>query len=111
MACLAAMFPLLADTSDITSVIFRSIVLIALVIGGMYAVLRLRRWLKSDDDDGGGGIGFTLSDLRALHRRGEITDAEFEKARAQMLSGAKEMASKLPDPLARPDRTAPDRPR
>ena len=98
---------ILAATSEIPSVILRSIILMGLVIAAMYGVMRLRRWLKSDAVEG--GIGFTLGDLRAMHRRGEITDEEFERARAQMLMGAKEMASKLPDPLARTDEGASNR--
>jgi hypothetical protein len=91
---------LLADAGDAVQVVVRSLILILIVIVGLWGVLRLRRWLKEDDVEPG-GIGFTLGDLRAMHKRGEITDAEFERARAQMLEGAKAMAAKLPDPLAR----------
>jgi len=99
---------ILADAADIPAVIFRALVLIVIAIAAMYAVLRLRRWLKEDDVPTG-GIGFSLGDLRAMHRRGEISDAEFEKARSQMLDGAKKLAETLPDPLARSNRT-PQRP-
>ena len=91
--------------SDIGSVIFWSLILIILGVAGLYIVLWVRKWLK-DEDDEPAGIGFTLGDLRNLHRKGEITDEEFERARSQMLSGAKAMAEKLPDPLARPGRKA-----
>ena len=94
---------ILADAGDIASVILTSLVLIALVVAGFYLVMRLRRWLKEDDSQPS-GIGFTLGDLRALHRKGEITDEQFERARAQMLAGTKSMAEKLPDPLARTNR-------
>jgi hypothetical protein len=105
---------ILADSADIGSVILRSLLLIALVVAGFFAVIRLRRWLKEEDHEPG-GIGFTLGDLRALHRKGEITDEQFERARTQMLAGAKAMAEKLPDPLARsetsPASQRPQRPR
>jgi hypothetical protein len=96
---------ILAEAGDTGSIIFWSLVLIVIVVAGLYVVLWVRRWLQEDNGEPG-GIGFTLGDLRALHRKGEITDEEFERARTQMLAGAKAMAEKLPDPLARPDRKA-----
>src|SRR5688500_3986117 len=99
-APILASLGLLADASDAAQVVFRSLLLILIIIVGFWGVLRLRRWLKEDDTEPG-GIGFTLGDLRAMHKRGEITDEEFERARNQMLDGARAMAAKLPDPLAR----------
>lgn len=77
-----------------------SLVLLALLLIGFFAISRLRQWLKEDDTPVG-GIGFTLSDLRQLHKQGQMTDAEYERAKAKILGGAKAMAAKLPDPLAR----------
>ena len=91
---------LLAE-AGVGSVIGWSLVLIVLLLGGYFAVMALRTWLKSEDDESPSGIGFTLSDLRQLHREGKMTDEEFERARAKMVAAAKEMAAKLPDPLAR----------
>src|SRR5688572_769627 len=82
-----------------------SLVLIILLVGGFYAISKLRQWLK-DDAAPGPAIGFTLSDLRQLHRQGQMTDEEFERAKAKMVASGKAMASKLPDPLAR-DRRGP----
>ena len=76
-----------------------SLVLIAFIVVAFLVVMQLRKWLQSDDAPVG-GIGFTLGDLRQLHREGKMTDEEFEKARAKMMAGAKAMAEKLPDPLA-----------
>jgi len=98
---------LLAD-AGIGSVIGWSLVLIALLLVGYFAVMTLRNWLKSNDAPTG-GIGFTLSDLRQLHREGKMTDAEFERAREKMVSAAKELAAKLPDPLARDRKQPPPR--
>src|SRR5689334_6668908 len=87
----------------IGSVIGWSLVLMMLVLLGFFIVIRVKKWLQEDDEPAAAG-GFTLSDLRELHRAGQMSDEEFERAKAQMLAGAKSMASKLPDPLARPDR-------
>ena len=97
-----------AAASDVPAVVVRSLVLILIVVAAFYGVMRLRRWMKEDDMPPGGN-GFSLSDLRQMHRRGEMTDEEFEKAKAQMLAGVKSMASKMPDPLARPGSDQPRR--
>jgi hypothetical protein len=89
----------LTESSGMGGVIGWSLVLLALVVAGFYAVVYLRRWLKEDDVPSG-GIGFTLSDLRQLHREGKMTDEEFERARAKFVAAGKAMAEKLPDPLA-----------
>ena len=88
-----------------------SLVLILLVFGAFYGVMRLRRWLKEEDVPAG-GIGFSLGDLRQLHREGKITAEEYEKARSKMVAAGKAMAEKLPDPLARhrPPGTPPQNP-
>ena len=90
--------PILADTSRLVGILGWSFVLIALIFLGFFAVSWVRSWLKSDDSVG--GIGFSLSDLRQLHREGKMTDEEFERARAKMVAAGKAMADKLPDPLA-----------
>src|SRR5688572_4124331 len=100
--------PILAE-SGMASVVFWSLVLIALLLGGYFTVMWLRRTLK-EEDDAPSPIGFTLSDLRQLHREGKMTDEEFERARGKMVAAAKEMAAKLPDPLARERRPPPPRP-
>ena len=85
-----------------------SLVLICLLVGGFFAISKLRQWLR--DDDGGAPvspIGFTLSDLRQLHKQGQMTDEEFERAKAKIVGSAKAMAAKLPDPLARDRRGQP----
>ena len=61
-------------------------IVFSLLLIGFFAVMKLREWLKSDDAPV--GIGFTLSDLREMHRAGKMTDEEFEKARSKMVAGA-----------------------
>jgi hypothetical protein len=35
------------------------------------------------------GAGFTLSDLRRLHKSGQMSDAEFERAKAKVVEAAR----------------------
>jgi hypothetical protein len=105
-----ASFPLIAQQSaeSILPVFGWSLVLICLLVGGFFAISKLRQWLREDDTPAP-AIGFTLSDLRQLHRQGQMTDEEFERAKAKIVGNAKSMAAKLPDPLAR-DRAKPPGP-
>jgi hypothetical protein len=77
-----------------------SLVLICLLVGGFFAITKLRQWMREDDAPVS-PIGFTLSDLRQLHKQGQMTDEEFERAKSKILGSAKAMTSKMPDPLAR----------
>jgi hypothetical protein len=100
MVCIA-LIPLLGQESRVGAVIGWSLVLIVLLIVGAAGVMWLRRWMKEQDlPTSTGGIGFTLSDLRQLHREGKMTDEEFERARSKMVSAGKRQADDLPDPLA-----------
>jgi hypothetical protein len=56
-----------------------SVVLIGLVLAAFVAVAQVKKRLVRPDDPT--STGFTLADLRALHREGKMTDAEFEKAK------------------------------
>jgi hypothetical protein len=77
-----------------------SLVLICLLVGGFFAISKLRQWMREDDAPAS-PIGFTLSDLRQLHKQGQMTDEEFERAKAKIVGSAKAMTSRMPDPLAR----------
>src|SRR5690606_31169632 len=74
------------------------LVLMGLLIVAAMGVLWLRRWYRTDET--GGPIGFTLGDLRRLHREGQMTDDEFERAKARMIAGAKRALERdaAPDP-------------
>jgi hypothetical protein len=122
MTCLACacsnIFSLAQNGSESMLPVFGwSLVLIALLVGGFFGIARLRQWLKSDDADAspGPGGGFTLSDLRQLHKQGKMTDAEFERLKGMILGNAKAMTARMPDPLARDTRdggdNGPPRPR
>lgn len=68
------------------------------IVGGLFAMW-LRRRLASKDE--GATAGFTLEDLRRLHRSGEMSDEEFAKAKEAMLAhrpSRESMADKLVQP-------------
>jgi hypothetical protein len=85
--------------ADSGRILLWSIVLIVLLVGAFMGVMYLRRWVM---DDGSGGtsdedkakLGFTLGDLRLMHQRGQLTDAEFETARAQMIAATQRAADR-----------------
>jgi hypothetical protein len=58
------------------------IVLVGIVIAGGVAALLVRRSMRRDHSS---SDGFTLQDLRDLHAAGELTDQEFEQAKAMMI--------------------------
>ena len=68
------------------SVIWWALVMFGLILLGFYAVVRIKRWVTKPDD--GPAAGFTLSDLRALHRKGQISAEEFEKAKTAIVAAA-----------------------
>ena len=77
---------ILAQASGLPAVFFWTLVLIIGLILLFVAVTWLKRWLAPKDASV--GVGFTLSDLRQMHREGKLTDAEFEKAKFQALAAA-----------------------
>ena len=87
------MFPL----AQTVSVLGWSAVLIVMIVGAFMAVMWLRRWIQEEDVPTA-KIGFSLTDLRELHRRGEMSDEEFERARAKMTAQAKAATANMPDP-------------
>jgi hypothetical protein len=81
------MTPLLAQTSSAGSIMLWSIVLVILLLLGLVVVVYVRRRVTEPDEPS--KIGFTLSDLRQMHKRGQMTDEEFEKAKAKIIGAAK----------------------
>ena len=71
------------------NVMWWSIVLIGLLLAAFVAVAQdKKRLIRSYDTT---GSGFTLSDLRRLHREVKMNDEEFEKAKLAIL-GAEQRA-------------------
>ncbi len=60
-----------------------SIALVAMVALLYLAIIRLRRWMSGPEDLT--PEGFTLSDLRKLHDKGQLTDQEYERAKSQLV--------------------------
>jgi hypothetical protein len=56
--------------------------LVLFVIVGAVALLLIKRWWKREGDS---PAGFTLGDLRAMRDSGEISVAEYERAKEQMV--------------------------
>lgn len=59
-------------------------VLIVLLLAGFVAVSWAKKRLLRDDD--ATATGFTLADLRVLHREGRMSNEEFEKAKQAMVA-------------------------
>ncbi len=73
-----------ADPSgDVSRIVLVVGVLLALVLIGAVVALKLRRRLLSSEDSA--GTPLTLHDLRRLHADGNMTDEEFEKAKAAII--------------------------
>jgi hypothetical protein len=82
--------PALADgnpVNDAFQIIVLSFVIVVVCGLGFFAISRLRRSLKAPDDTI--GIGFTLSDLRQLHKSGQMSDVEFERAKEKLVAHAR----------------------
>ena len=76
--------PLLGDADDdVFRPVIWSVVLIACLIALFLAVNTIRRWLRRGDEEA--KVGFTLGDLRSLHREGKMTDEEFERAKSLLI--------------------------
>ena len=67
---------------------------------GVIVLLLVTLWVRKrflSPADEATPAGFTLGDLRQLHKSGQMTDEEFEKARAQVLAGTKKFAESIPE--------------
>ena len=66
--------------------------LLVFVILGFVLVAWVRRRMSPNEDVH--GEGFTLGDLRRLHKAGQLSDEEFEKAKAGMIAAAQAAAQR-----------------
>lgn len=60
--------------------------LVVIVIVGWFAISRIRSWMK---DNAEATQPFTLEDLRALHRSGQLSDEEYERAKEMMIGSVR----------------------
>lgn len=91
------------------SVFFWGLVLIGLIALAFVGVMYLKRWVQNPEDLKPDGGGFTLSDLRELHRQGRMTEEEYEAARIVIVDAA-QRASDRQRALAAEKATAEGRP-
>ena len=68
-----------------------SLILVAVVVVGFTVVVWVKRRIQQPDSTP--TLGFSLADLRELHRTGKISDAEFERARGKMAASLKRQES------------------
>jgi uncharacterized membrane protein len=64
-----------------------SLILVCLAVAGFVLVAWVKRRMQHQDS--GPAIGFSLADLRELHRTGKISDEEYERARGKMAASLK----------------------
>src|SRR5438874_13559628 len=89
--------PMLQLLADITeeqthNALNGSLILIVILILLFGGIVLYRKWMNADDTTT--GEGFTLSDLRRLHKEGKMTDGEFESAKAILIGSLKAAAAK-----------------
>lgn len=82
------MLTLAATVTDKSSRLFAEtlpwiILLIGVIIAGGVIIFVARRYINTGDDSAPGG--FTLHELRELHKAGGISKEEFARAKAQMI--------------------------
>jgi hypothetical protein len=75
-------------------IILVCVLLLIVVLAAAYGVMWLRKRLWSDEDVELPAAGFTLGDLKQLHKSGKITDEEFQVARNKVLAAAKAAAER-----------------
>ena len=100
--------PVLAQPErDYTRIFIWSLALLGVLAVGLVVVSKVKRRLQEPDQPV--TLGFTLSDLRQLHKIGQMTDEEFERAKAKVVEAAKKAAERdaKPAPAARPVRRQP----
>lgn len=81
-----------AEGTDYRRFIWVSLALLVLVIVGLILVTQVKRRLQQDDAPI--SAGFTLSDLRQMHKSGQMSDEEFEKAKSLVVGAAKRAAER-----------------
>lgn len=70
------------------ALVWTGVLLVAVLVGAVVVFFVRRQMVGGDPSDGAMAGGGLLDELRQMHRRGEIGDDEFERARAAMLARA-----------------------
>ncbi len=71
------------------ALLWSAILIIALILL-FGAIVVYRKWMNAEDSTT--GEGFTLSDLRKLHKEGKMTTEEFERAKTILIGSLKAKA-------------------
>ncbi len=93
-----ALLPGILANDDPTAVVFACLLLVILVLALAYGVFWLRRQYWGSDDGGIPSSGFTLADLRELHRSGRISQEEFDRAKAMIVAAHQRAAQRAAGP-------------
>jgi len=81
-----AVLPGILADDDPFAIAFACLSLLIIVVAGAYVVMWLRRRYWGADDGAAPSTGFTLADLRDLHRSGQISEEEFNRAKEKILA-------------------------
>ncbi|MEM9020254.1 MAG: SHOCT domain-containing protein [Planctomycetota bacterium] len=81
------------------------VIVIVSVVLGVGAMLLLRR-MRAEQKPGP-SLGFTLADLREMHAQGQLSDREFETAKAKMLARTRRQIDEDDQKRAAGDRIQP----
>jgi hypothetical protein len=68
-----------------TAFLWIGVLIAACLLGGLVFMWLRRRYLDAHDAASQGGLGLSLADLRELRDRGELSEAEFERAKAAVI--------------------------
>ena len=89
------MLILLAQSEPQLSRLFiPGIAIIILSLLALVLVLQVKKQMNARDDDGQMPAGFTLSDLRTLHKAGQMSDEEFERAKGKIITAAQRASAR-----------------
>ena len=78
------------------------VVLVILVLVGGIVISAIRKSIRSDEGDA--AHGFTLHDLRRMHAAGDLSDEQFERAKAKLIRAVRSSTSENTPP---PERAEP----
>src|SRR5215203_1519870 len=81
----------LADigADNVAKIIQGLAILLVVLVVGFIAVSELRQMIGRKEEPGGPVVGFSLADLREMHRTGRLTDEEFARAKDKVVDAAK----------------------
>ena len=86
--------PILLETPEVPQgkILILMLVIAGAAFVGLLIVQQVRKRLQHTDEPV--SSGFTLSDLRQLHKSGQMSDEEFERAKAKVIEAAKRAAER-----------------